>query len=101
LTAVTDFRVLKRFADGTSLLEVFPRTGRTNQIRIHLWSLNYPLCGDLTYTSGGQIGETQTLPIDAPPLCLLAQQIAFTHPLTKERMVFQTELPDWCHVENR
>ncbi len=96
LSAHTDFRVLDRFPDGTSLLEVIPQTGRTNQIRVHLWALDLPICGDSTYLPGQALGEIQTASVDAPPLCLRAHQIAFVHPLTKERMVFQAERHDWC-----
>ena len=96
LPAHTDFRVLNRFPDGTSLLEVVPRTGRTNQIRVHLWHLHLPICGDATYRSDGQLGESQTLSVNEPPLCLLAQRITFTHPLTRQRMTFEAERPTWA-----
>jgi UPF0176 protein len=97
LSAETSFRVLTRFADGTALLEVVPHTGRTNQIRVHLGALNHPICGDATYLAGRAIGESQTKTIDARPLCLLAQRIAFYHPLTRERLTFETEWPVWSH----
>src|SRR5262249_32980297 len=54
--ADTWFRVLQRHADGTALLEARPLTGRTNQIRIHLWHLGYPVYGDAAYLAGKQIG---------------------------------------------
>ena len=95
LPAHTDFRVLDRFSDGTSLLEIIPYTGRTNQIRVHLWHLGYPICGDQTYLMGRKLGQAQTASIGSPPLCLLAQRIRFTHPLTKERMIFEAESPEW------
>ena len=96
LPARTDVRVLERFSDGTALLEVIPLTGRTNQIRVHLWQLGWPICGDHVYLRDQQLGEIQTHPIDAPPLCLLAQRITFTHPLTMQRMTFATESPRWA-----
>ena len=95
LPARTDFRTLARLPDGTSLLEVIPHTGRTNQIRVHLWHLNHSICGDATYRPGQILGDVQTMATDAPQLCLLAQRIAFTHPLTRQRMVFETERPVW------
>ncbi len=98
LPAQTDFRVLNRFADGTSLLEVVPKTGRTNQIRVHLWSLDHPICGDPTYLPDGKHGETQTMAVGAPPLCLLAQRIAVIHPLTRNKVVFEAESPEWRHA---
>ena len=45
-TAETGFRVLTRFPNGEALIEATPRTGRTNQIRVHLWHLGFPLVDD-------------------------------------------------------
>lgn len=94
--ALTHFKVLQRFPDGTTLLEVTPITGRTNQIRVHLWHLGHPICGDATYRVGNVLGDTQTTSTDASPLCLLAQRIELTHPLTGERVQFETDLPLWA-----
>jgi RluA family pseudouridine synthase len=96
LPAITQFRVLTRLADGTSLLEVVPVTGRTNQIRVHLWHLGWPICGDQAYLPGRVLGDTQTHTIDSSPLCLFARQTTFTHPLSAERMTFTADLPDWA-----
>ena len=96
LPAHTDFRVLTRFEDGTSLLEVEPRTGRTNQIRVHLWSLNHAICNDPTYLPERKLGESQTSNVAAASLCLLAQRIDFIHPLTKAAMSFEAVPLDWC-----
>ena len=101
LPAQTDFTVLERFSDGTALLHVVPRTGRTNQIRVHLWSLGYPICGDATYQKGRILGDTQTVDKDEPQLCLLAERLAFTHPLTKQRMIFEAERPQWVEASFR
>ena len=95
LPSQTDFRVLTRFEDGSTLLEVMPLTGRTNQIRVHLWHLGWPIVGDPTYLANRQLGDAQTHGVDASPLCLLAQRITFTHPLSRERMTFDADLPDW------
>ena len=94
--ARTEFRVLRRDADGTALLEARPLTGRTNQIRIHLWHLGFPIVGDAAYLADGEIGETQTLALGDPPLCLHALRISFRHPLTKERVTFDAESPEWA-----
>ena len=72
LASTTEFTVLSRNDDGTSLLEVQPLTGRTNQIRLHLWDLGFPIVGDPAYLPDGKLGETQTLSINDPPLCLHA-----------------------------
>ncbi|MCC5808360.1 MAG: RluA family pseudouridine synthase [Opitutales bacterium] len=98
LSARTDFRVIARSpADNTTLLEARPRTGRTNQIRVHLWHLGLPVLGDPAYLPGRRIGTTQTLPVHAPPLCLHAWKIAFAHPLTGERLQFEAPPPAWAN----
>jgi len=96
LSARTDFRVLQRNDDGTTLLEARPLTGRTNQIRIHLWHLGMPVCGDPVYLSGKNFGDTQTLPPGDPPLCLHAWRVAFVHPLTKKPVEFCAPAPEWA-----
>jgi UPF0176 protein len=96
LPARTEFRVLRKNADGTTLLEARPLTGRTNQIRVHLWQLNLPVCGDSIYLPGVKLGGQQTLDIDDPPLCLHAWKAAFLHPLSGKRMEFEAPKPDWA-----
>jgi UPF0176 protein len=95
-TALTEFRVLDRDADGTTLLEARPLTGRTNQIRVHLWHLGFPVRGDAVYLADRRIGDTQTLSVDDPPLCLHAWRIAFEHPLNKQPMEFVAPPPSFA-----
>lgn len=93
--ACTEFTVLSRDENGTALLEAVPVTGRTNQIRIHLWHLGMPVQGDPTYLPGGQLGDRQTLEVGDPPMQLCAWKLAFEHPLRKERMSFEGMRPEW------
>jgi UPF0176 protein len=101
LPSHTDFEVLARDADGTALVLAMPRTGRTNQIRIHLWHLGYPIVGDAMYRSGQQLGEQQTLTIDDSPLMLHAWQLALTHPQHDRRVSWETPRPAWASAEFR
>jgi UPF0176 protein len=96
LAARTEFRLLRRLADGTNLLEARPLTGRTNQIRVHLWHLEIPVCGDAVYLPGGKIGRTQTLAVGDPPLCLHAARAKFQHPSSLEPVEFNAPLPEWA-----
>ncbi len=98
LEAHTVFHVLERFDDGTSLLEVSLLTGRTNQIRIHLWELGMPILGDQLYLPGRTFGKVQTGEVEDAPLCLHSAAIGFLHPLTKEPMHFQSRHPAWSVV---
>ncbi len=98
LPAVTGFTVLRRDPDGTALLEARPKTGRTNQIRIHLQHLGWPVCGDPLYLADGQTGRTPTVSMDDPPLCLHAWKIGFRHPLSGAWTRFEAEPPEWVGV---
>jgi RluA family pseudouridine synthase len=95
-SACTEFRVLQRHADGTTLLEARPLTGRTNQIRVHLWHLGFPVCGDPVYLIGQRTGDKQTLAVEDPPLCLHAWRIKFIHPLSGQPMEFTAPAPVWA-----
>jgi UPF0176 protein len=96
LPAQTDFRVIERSEDGTCLLEVLLGTGRTNQIRLHLRHLGFPVVGDPAYLADGGLGETQTLAVDAPPLELHAWKLSFTHPRTGAPLRFEADPPEWA-----
>lgn len=97
-SARTEFRVLNRFDDGTSLIAARPITGRTNQIRLHLWHLGWPICGEQAYLAEQQLGNTQTHEAADPPLCLHSRRISFIHPLTKERTTFEAPAPSWLQI---
>ena len=99
LAAHTEFRAVRSLPDGTHLVEARPLTGRTNQIRVHLWHLGLPVKGDPLYLPGQTLGRTQTLAPGDPPLCLHAAQIAFLHPLSREPVEFKAPLPAWARKE--
>ncbi|HEX7260935.1 MAG TPA: sulfurtransferase, partial [Luteolibacter sp.] len=100
LPSRTDFKVLERRADGTTLLEAKLGTGRTNQIRVHLWQLGFPVAGDPAYLPDGKIGDTQTLDPEAPPLQLHAWKLSFVHPMNGASMTFETERPQWSLLDD-
>jgi UPF0176 protein len=96
LEAHTSFEVLRRDADGISLLRVTPHTGRTNQIRLHLWHLGWPIVGDGLYLPNHRLGDRQTNTVDDPPLCLHAWRLGFTHPQHGGRVEFEAPAPQWA-----
>lgn len=89
--AWTDVTLRQDLGDGTSLLLVAPRTGRTNQIRLHLQAAGFPIVGDSIYgpTEQRSHGITQ----DSGGLCLHAHRLAFTHPTSRQAVAFQSEAP--------
>lgn len=81
--ATTHYKVLKK-NKANSLLEVHLETGRKNQIRVHMQDLGHPIVGDRKY---GAV----TKPIGR--LGLHAHKIAFTHPVTKKFLTFESKIP--------
>ena len=73
--AVTKYRTVK-IQDGISLVNLFPVTGRTHQLRVHMSYMNCPIYGDSLY-GAVQKGE-KTL--------LHCRKISFTHPTTKKNI---------------
>ena len=94
--AHTDFEVIEQFSDGTSLIRCFPKTGRTNQIRAHLWSLGFPICGDPAYLVENKIGSNRTLLPSDPVMCLHAESIAFLGP-DQKFLQFSDIAPAWAN----
>ncbi|MEW4456257.1 sulfurtransferase [Bremerella sp. JC817] len=94
--ARTDFIVRERFDNGTALMEVSPKTGRTNQIRLHLWHLGFPIVGDPMYQQNNVMQQKQTLGVEEPPMCLHAWEVRFRHPQTTEMVTFQAPAPSWA-----
>lgn len=81
-SAQTRYRTLKRF-ERFSLLELFPHTGRTHQLRVHLAYLKHPILGDDKY------GDKN----DFTRLALHAKDLGFYHPQKKQFMEFSSALP--------
>lgn len=96
LPAETEFRVLRCDADGTALLEVLPRTGRTNQIRVHLWHLGWPIVGDPLYRPEGRWGRVQTGEVRAAPMQLHAWRVRLPSPLDGHLQTFVAPVPSWA-----
>jgi 23S rRNA pseudouridine1911/1915/1917 synthase len=88
--ASSEYRVKQAFKDY-SLLEVFPKTGRTHQIRVHFKHLGHPLVSDPLY------GGKKTLKKDllwCPRLFLHSNKIEFSHPESKKTINLEVPLPN-------
>jgi 23S rRNA pseudouridine1911/1915/1917 synthase len=78
--AISNFWVKERYADST-LLELEPVTGRTNQLRIHLAHIGHPIKGDEKY--GGRFFKR---------MCLHAYRLCFWHPNGGKWLEFESKL---------
>jgi 23S rRNA pseudouridine1911/1915/1917 synthase len=97
--AVTFYEVLEEFR-GFSLLKLFPKTGRTHQIRVHLSHLKHPIVADDMY--GGKFvylwqlkdaePEVEEPLINRPALHALS--LEFKHPTTEKQVKFEAPIPD-------
>ena len=100
--AITHYKVLERFRYIT-LVECKLETGRTHQIRAHMKYLGHPLFNDERY-GGDKILKGTTFTkykqfVDncfatLPRQALHAKTLGFEHPVTKEKMFFNSELPE-------
>jgi 23S rRNA pseudouridine1911/1915/1917 synthase len=73
-----------------TLLEAYPKTGRTHQIRVHLRFLGYPIFADSLYAGRKNIRKDRKV---LSRHFLHAKEIRFLHPMTHKPMHFIAELP--------
>ncbi len=83
--SLTRWRIIEYVA-GNTRVELLPFTGRSHQLRIHCNAMNHPILGDHLYGTA----ESQNA---RHHLCLHAQSLTFTHPVTEERLTFTSEPP--------
>ena len=87
--AITRYVIRERHPDGTILVDFFPLTGRTHQLRVHAAhpdGLNAPIVGDRLYN--GDASLNGGLLNGKGRLMLHAAEIRFIHPVTQEEMHF-------------
>lgn len=96
----TDYKVIgwyelegskKPHLKNYSLVEFYPKTGRTHQIRIHAKYIGHPLVSDEFYAGRKTVREDRKW---CPRLFLHASGISFRHPQKGERLEFASKLPE-------
>lgn len=83
LFAITDYEKIGGNSKY-SMLKILISTGRRNQIRCHMADIGHPILGDYRY-------KCKINPIDR--LCLHANRLEIINPITKELMVFNSNIP--------
>ena len=81
--SITHYEVIGAVGQN-SIVEIELETGRTHQIRVHFAHLGCPLLGDSLY--GGPVDRIERQ-------ALHCVELSFTHPMTKEKLTFQSEWP--------
>jgi len=82
--AQTDWRVI-RYEDRTTRLRLYPKTGRSHQLRVHMQTLGHPILGDPFYAEGPAR--------DAPRLMLHAEALKLRHPDGGKGLSFSAKSP--------
>lgn len=83
--AQTDWRVLGYEDSGNTRVRLYPLTGRSHQLRVHMQSLGHPILGDPLYAEG--------VARDFPRLMLHAESLRFRHPESGKGMSFSAPCP--------
>lgn len=82
--SILDYELID-YKDNLSLVKINLKTGRSHQIRVQFSSRGHALYGDQKYNSNAKVGEQ---------IALFANSITFNHPITKEELTFELDLPN-------
>lgn len=82
--SVTDWKVVK-YEDHATRVRLFPQTGRSHQLRVHMLEIGHPILGDPFYATGDAL--------DAPRLMLHAESLRLSHPDGGKGMTFKAKCP--------
>lgn len=94
--AMTKYKVISNFKSPISneqltLVELYPETGRTHQIRVHLKHIGYPIFADFLYAGRKTSRDDRKLLFR---VFLHAAKISFLHPTTGKEVSFESPLPE-------
>lgn len=89
--ALTDFEVDEELGRA-NLLNIYPGTGRTHQIRVHMSYIGHPIIGDKIYGNSTSTGLAKK--IELKRQFLHAAKLKFVHPVSGKEMEFSDKLPE-------
>lgn len=81
--SILDYELID-YKDNLSLVKINLKTGRSHQIRVQFSSRGHALYGDQKYNSNSKVGQQ---------IALFAKSIIINHPITKELLTFEIDLP--------
>ena len=99
--AITKYKVIDSFGP-LSLVNLYPKTGRTHQLRVHMKSIGHSIFADDKYSGGNKnIKSFHSRYSSILRRCfkiakrqmLHASSIKFIHPFTDKKLKFKTKLP--------
>lgn len=83
--SLTHYQVLS-YCENSTLVELTPVTGRSHQLRVHMFSLEHPILGDRLYAHNEALAMGSRLNLHA-------QMLRLYHPVTNELMTFEADCP--------
>lgn len=83
--SITHYEVVKNIENNMCLVKFILETGRTHQIRVHSAYIGHPIIGDTLYGTFSSLISRQALH---------SYKIEFIHPISKEKMIFEIDLPE-------
>jgi 23S rRNA pseudouridine1911/1915/1917 synthase len=96
--SVTEYHVDRRYGKQAARVLLYPRTGRTHQLRVHLASLGHPILGDQVY-GGSKVYAINH--VEIPRVMLHARTLGFNHPSTGARQEFTRPCPSDMEAVSR
>jgi 23S rRNA pseudouridine1911/1915/1917 synthase len=88
--AVTRYQVEKHLANNRALVRLWPETGRTHQLRVHMAAIGHPIVGDWLYENAPQAPDPERTYLQHLLHCALTE---FLHPWTQNRCIITAPVP--------
>lgn len=92
--AVTHYDLITALKNDAALIECRLETGRTHQVRVHMTSIGHSLLGDPVYGRTRPHHRPVLQSIDFKRQALHAAELGFVHPVSRETLQFESEMPD-------
>ena len=92
--AVTHYTLVQALKKDVALIECRLETGRTHQVRVHMTSIGHPLLGDPVYGRTRPQHREILQKLGFNRQALHAAELGFIHPVSRETLHFESEMPD-------